>query len=275
MKRLKKQSIVVSSATFIIVLSLITPTSAAHYQPNLPTVAEIEGAHVSTGGGYQPFFYQHTELPEVVAHGSAIYLPMPITMIYPGPAVNPFEKRMVRASSLRSALRSLYYAAKEPSRGWGYIGIADAPTTTVKVTVDGKTRRVSVYALSMNWEGKEITASQSLARKRLRAAIDRLSALRGSSSSYSPTMIEGWVTSGIYLPGKTAKLSPPKPEIFNPDEQFENEIIWPLPSYSTDCMLIDASNFPKEANAATIWVSNGDRFKAMFRPVMPGEVGCE
>ena len=261
----------------IIAVSLISPTSSSALSLPQPNAPRVDGAHVFTGGGYVPEFYRRTQLPEVVAHGNSIYLPMPITMIYPGPAVNPVEKRSVRSSSLRSALRSLYLAAKEPSKGWGYIGIADAPTTTVTVSVDGKTRTVSVYALNMTETGRDISTSQSTARKRLRTAIDRLSSLRGSSSVYIPSQIEGWMIGGLSLPKESPKLSPPPPEIFTPGDELEpdNELAWPISFFSTGCMLLDSESFPAEANQATTWLHEGSRYKVVFRAVLPGETGCD
>ncbi len=276
----KLRRILAPMSAAVVALAVLTPTSSGALALGVSPALRADGAHVFTGGGFVPEHIYRTQLPEVVAHGTSLYVPMPILMIYPGPAVNPVEKRTVRATSMRSALRSLYLAAKEPSKGWGYVGIADAPTTSVRVTVDGKTRTTSVYALSMSATGRDITPTQAAARKRLRAAIDRLEALRGTSSTYQPAQLEAWVLGEPQISIDTPNDAPASPvtgPAIKPGDEFPGgpDLPWPLPSITAGCMVIDAASLPVDAHQASTWVSGEARFTAVFRMVLPGEVACK
>ena len=241
------------AAGTLAILASTTPVNGAQIVPK----PKADGATVVLSGGFLPPGYTRTSLPTLHVISGKVYLPAAITMIYPGPAVSPVEVRTPRASSLRSALLALYAAAKTPRGGWGEIRLPDAGTTEVSVSVDGRTRKVSVHALGVGDQGGTITLSQRQSRERLIKAIIRLESVRGTSRMYTPGQLEAWpATSMIDDPSFTATFP------------------WPGSSAPTGCTVIAAADLPSGVNQASMFFFGSERFAVQFRPVLPGEVAC-
>ena len=264
--------------TVFTMLSVIAPIGLlpAHSVATSALMVRPDSAVVRNEGGFVPVEYHRSSLPSVYVAANAMYLPAAITMMYPGPAVNPVEQRTVRISSLRTALRGLYAAAKAPTGGWGTPNVADAPATTVSVTVDGRTRTVSVYALGIG-SGPGVSTKQQQARTKLLSAIRKLESLKGASSMYRPLKLEAWPSSA-HTTVKNPEGSSPLPGTNPGDEPIINpygpDLPWFTSTMPEGCTVVDAAALPQDANQATTWVAGGDRFTVTFRVVLPGEIPC-
>jgi hypothetical protein len=218
-------------------------------------------------GGFLPVEYLRTRLPAVLLVGDRLYSGGVITAVYPGPAVAPIEERTVNRSTATRRARAVYDALRTPSGGWGQPPVADAPTIVVTATVDGRTRKASVPSLGIDSPGIGVTAEQSQAREKLRRALDALETLSGRGSTYRPRQLEAWVLTEYEIVGKGPQIG----------EEFTSDpLAWPtgVPS-RPGCNVMSAAKLPAGSNQASVYnVDGAPSFRAVFRPVLPGEKAC-
>jgi len=97
----------------------------------------------------------------------------------------------VSAATASSFAHSLLNLAKTPNGGWGFPGVADVPSTQIKVRIAGSSLNSTVYALDFN-AGGNVSAPQAYARKRLSGAVNAFLKRLGNGSPYSPASYEVW-----------------------------------------------------------------------------------
>lgn len=251
-------------ALFSVLATTIVPASAATLPPMQPAKSKVF-VRVDNVGGYLPLEYSYTLTPSTLLVDTKLYRPGVVTLIYPGPAVLPIEERIVSATSATARARAIYAALVTPRGGWGTPSVADAPTAVVTVTVDGKTRTASVPSFGFNTVGNGVTAAQAAARTKLQGALNGLEALKGSPRLYRPVNLEAWVL-------EDGSWDDPGMPAMNPTQPL------PWPATVTDnngCNPIPARLLPAGANQASTFNANGHVFRAVFRPVLPGETACK
>ena len=116
-----------------------------------PTGANQMILRIAQGGGFTSPAYNLTALPMFSLFGDGVLVtPGAQIEIYPGPALPAIAQQRLSVDAIQSLLKAAIAAGLDTDREYvdmGSVGIADAPTTTFTLTVDGQTHTTNVYAL--------------------------------------------------------------------------------------------------------------------------------
>lgn len=201
----------------------------------------------------------------------------PEPAISPAPALPDVQVKRISTSEVGRLRDQAAAAGVTQSGDLGRPRIADA-VTTVFTLVTGSEKHVrEAYALGMESAGSSgLTAEQVAARAKLQSLLDELStqAQSGDEQPYQASAVA--VVVRPWTPA-TAQTQPP-------------DRTWPGPALpgqpvgqpGASCVsasgdaarrLLDAA---ADASQATPWVTpDGRRWAARFRPLLPGESGCD
>jgi hypothetical protein len=164
--------------------------------------------------------------------------------------------------------------------------VADAPTTTIVVTADGRTTTVSAYALGFDPLPAETTDAEREAREKL------------SEFTTNVLSFETWLPESAF--GKQAAENPldrlqvvSQPfDTERGDPAIESNLLdWPLdrpiatmgePYFLADsrCVVLTGEELSAlvavlpQANQLTRWQSDDGEYVLYLRPVLPHETGC-
>ena len=253
-----------------------------------PTGADQVVLRIESGGGFVAMEYSLTTLPMISLFGDGLIItPGAQIEIYPGPALPALTQERLSADAIQQLLQAAIDAGLDTDRSYtdmGSVGIADAPTTTFTLVVDGQTHTTNVYALGeLGPKPDAMSADEYQARKDLLAFETKAGDLswlpEGSASDQ-----------GTYQPSALRVFS----SDYRPDDSMtEPPIEWPLsPGLATFGDPLDngpagmrcgsvaadaaAMLFPlvEQANQLTPWTSDGARYGLLFRPLLPDESGC-
>jgi hypothetical protein len=235
---------------------------------------------VEVGGGFVPIGFDFRTMPRAVIYDDGTTLsPGAVAAIYPGPAVLPVTEGQVDDEQLRRLVAAATTAGllDDIEADFGNPPVADAPTTTVTVVVDGEVHVTSVYALGMADEslpGAGLPGAdgpQLEARERVSQFVDLV--------SHTVVSAEG----DRYVPDRYRVLALPPDQgddaVVGPDERE-----WPFPDVALvegECTSIGgdrAVEFRSAIEAATEitrWRTDaGQLFTLSIRPVFPHEPAC-
>jgi hypothetical protein len=262
-----------------------TATTTAMPTPyyNVATGATDLVLRIDTGGGLVPVSYLVAHMPQFSLYGDGrIVVPGPTIEIYPQPLLPNLRIMRITPSEIQTILAAADKAGLlAPNADYPAGGIADAPTTVFTVTVDGRTHRISAYALMAGVHAD--SADDEAAREKLREFADKigdLNALLGrqvaDSEAFEPTRMRIFVSQA------------------SDDDQAEpapNRIVWPLagdPATAgqnssvpgTRCVLATGPDLAafldaaKQATAITRWTYGSLEYSVIVRPLLPDEAGC-
>ena len=254
-------SLVSGSLLFATTLSASADSTATMKPPKAKVFVRVDNV-----GGFLPLEYSYTQIPSTLLVDTKLYRPGAVAMIYPGPALLPIEERIVSINSSAAKARSVYSALVAPKGGWGTPAVADAPSAVVSVTVDGKTRTATIASYGFTNVGNGLSAAQSIARSKLQAAISNIDMLKGTSRLFKPLNLEAWVIddSAWSEPGTKSEYG------------SLDQIPWPNNVSANDgCNVFPTRLLPAEANQISRFSSSVREFRAVFRPVLPGERACQ
>jgi hypothetical protein len=189
-----------------------------------PSAADQLVLRVETGGGFVPVEFLFTQIPgfSLYGDGRAIATGAQIE-IYPPPALPPLVQTPVSEEGVQAILRAAIDAGLEADRDltdFGETMIADAPTTTFTLTVNGATHTTTVYALGeLSEKPPGMAPDEYEARRELQAFSQRLGDIRS------------WLPDGSV--GEDASFEPASMRLFisgyRGDEQLpQPPIEWPL-----------------------------------------------
>lgn len=247
-----------------------------------PSGAEHVLVSITASGGFVPIEYHLRNTAQFLLLGDGtVIVPGVMIEIFPGPAINPLQATAVSEGQIQE----LFAAAEEAGLlgeeiDYGQPGITDVPTTTVTLTIDGRTVSQSAYALSYpDAPVAGLSQEQVAAREALRNFIDTAQGLAGADS-------EEYVPSGVVAYRLSAEAAPPVDE-----EGLEQEPRqWPITSAPAapeatgtgTCIAVTGAEVPTllaalaEANELTPWLIGTDPPSRMvLRPMLPGDPGCE
>jgi hypothetical protein len=227
-------------------------------------------------------------LPIVVVYADGRVITQgPVPAMYPGPFMPNLQERTLSPEALarlielardNDLLRTIHY---------DYPGIADAPDTVLEIELDGKSYRVSAYALAeAGVDGADMGLDQASidGRAALREFID---ALTGIPSSDFIDREHPYVPAGLRVYAGRAVIVP-NSEL--PGEQ--PAIDWPLGDLATAgaavdngavdvrCQVVDGDDLEavlpllEGANSLQTFRSEGELYSMIVRPLLPGETGC-
>ncbi len=241
---------------------------------------------VDTDGGFVPAGWLLTHVPGFSLYGDGRVVTVGAQiMIYPAPALPSLVETRLTEAGIQAVLRAAQDAGLfGADRSLPLEGIADAPTTTFRLTAGGGTHVTSAYALGMDQPAPDPSAPDAIARQLLvdfQAKIGNLSALVGpdqvpAEAPYAYSALRVYVDP--YQPQEATDLPAPSP------------VAWPGPSLGegtpvegqqgTRCVLVEGAQLDavlpalRSSNAATPWTSGGATWTLRVRPLLPDESGC-
>lgn len=240
---------------------------------------------VDVGGGFVPVGHAFRSTPSAVIYDDGTTLSTgAVAAIYPGPAVLPLTQGQVDDEQLRQLVTAADTAGllDDSVSDYGNPPVADAPTTTVTVVVDGEVHVTSVYALGMADEGLPgqgptggglpgVEGPQLEARERVSQFVDLV----------SRTVVEA--EGDRYVPDRYRVLALPPDQ--GGDAVVEaDEREWPFPDVALvegECIAIGGDravefrDLAEGATEITRWRNDaGQTFVLSVRPVLPHEPDC-
>lgn len=259
-----------------------TATPAPYYQVSADPNDLI--LRIDTGGGFVPMSYLLTHMPQWSLYADGrIVVQGPMIEIYPQPLLPNLRLMRITPSEIQTILAEADKAGLlGPDASYSAGGIADAPTTIFTLTADGKTHRISAYAL---WQDVEANnKADEAARAKLlefQGKIGDLAALLGreitDEETFEPAGMRVFVRP--FDGGDAVQGVEP------------NRVAWPLTADpatagtpttvpQTRCVLAtgqDLATFltaARQATTITIWTHGGLEYSVMVRPLLPDEATC-
>ena len=253
-----------------------------------PTGADQLVLRVETGGGFTAPEYQLRLIPEFSLYGDgSIITPGPQIEIYPPPALPSVQSQPVSEEGMQAILQAAIDAGVDSAHDMTDMGstmVADAPTTTFTISVNGATNSFGVYALGM-FEGD---CPDGMSKKECDSRSS-LSSLVGQLGD-----LQSWLPAGSL--GTMATYEPSGSRVFVGDVRRDADlpqpkVAWPLDpplaSFGDDtgagyrCGVVAGSDWTQTleplaagTNELTPWTSGGTRYGLVFRPLLPDETGC-
>ncbi len=240
-----------------------------------------------TGGFVSPAF-AIGQIPMFSLYGDGTAITPGVQIqIYPGPAFTAPQRQTLSPEAVQRILELAQTdGLLDPSADYtGVVGVADAPTTVLTVTADGRTHTFRVYALGeLTQRPDGMSQAEFQARQAFLDFERRLTDL-----SWLP---EGSVeASGQYHPsGLRVFVSGFQP---SPEGPTEPATAWPLtpalsdfgtpapgPIQGTRCGVVGGTDLDAllplvlKANQLTPWTSGGATYTLAFRPLLPDETSC-
>ncbi len=248
-----------------------------------PTGAEDVLVSIMSDGGLVPMEYNLRNIPQflLLGDGTAIVGGVMIE-IYPGPAIPPLQSAMLNEGQIHQLFAAADDAGLlEQEIDFGEPAVADAPSTTVNITVDGRTISQSANALGSDDTSSGLSQTQVAAREALQGFIDAAHATADAASlGYQPT--------GVVAYRLSTEVGAPvdEPELQQPPQT------WPIATAPAAPTAADASGATcvvvtgteaetllaalGNANELTPWLIGADPPAQMvFRPLLPGDQGCQ
>jgi hypothetical protein len=231
-----------------------------------PRVAVV---HITEQGGFAAESRRPAQLPRAVVLGDgSVITEGPTTLEFPGPALPNLQEVRLTPQGLARVVDEGRRAGlfDDPPPDYGDVGVTDQPTTTVTMSVDGRTRRVHVYALDFD-EGLRADQREN------RARLQRFIRLAGDPGALRPFVVPG--SERRYEPTSLAVL-------VRPSDTADGDVhAWPLGDLAgTDCVVLtgaDAATATAAARSARegdVWESASATYTVTFRPLLPDERTC-
>jgi len=245
---------------------------------------------VSWEGGFVTPETLLARLPAIVVYADGRVITQgPVPMIYPGPFMPNLQERTLSPE----ALDRLVALAREQNLlkdvRYDFPGIADAADTVLEINLDGKSYRLTAYALAeAGMEGEiapavEPPPADKAGRNAMREFIDALLAIPETDYVDQP---HAYVFEALRLYVKPAEIVD--------NSEFPGEqppIAWPFDDLATAGTVIDnpsvdrclvvhgddlATVLPllQGANQLSVFESEGALYSLIPRPLYPGETGC-
>ena len=240
---------------------------------------------VEVGSGLVPMGHDFRSPPRSVVYDDGTTFSVgAINLIYPGPALLPVIEGQLDDGGIDEILAAAAEAGLDGSReqDFGRPPIADAPTTTITVVIDGEAHATSVYALNETGDrgpgrgepeeaSPGLTPEQEAARDQVREFLDLVSRLVSAAEE------------GQYEPERYRVL-PLDPQT-QPDAEVEpDEREWPVESVTLtpgECAAVSGADAEvlgaalREATEITRWrTDSGAVYTLAARAVLPHEPDC-
>jgi hypothetical protein len=224
-------------------------------------------------------------LPVIAVYADGrVIIQGPQLMIYPGLLMPNLQERTLKPGALgrlielardKDLLRTVHY---------DFPGIADATDTVLTIDLDGKTYRISVYALAEAGVDARPAVSANEATTKGRAALRAfIDALTGVPASDFADQEHPYVAKAIriYASKGAPNAELPQPTIDWPLEDLARagEAV-PDRGVEVRCQVISGDDLATvlplldHANALSTFRSGGKLYSLIVRPLLPDETGC-
>lgn len=276
-----------SSATRRAVLRLlpgmaaVTVGLAACGQRQAPAdrVARLDALSLEVSAGFTSAARAFRIVPQLVlTTDGQVVTPAPVAEVYPGPLLAPLTTRTLDAAgreALADAVRRSGLATA-PAPDLGSPRVADAPTTTLTLTVDGTTSRLVAPALDeAPAHDSALTAEQQARRAALRDLVARLRDLAATVGAEHLGPQAPYVPEGVWL---RALPAPPG----NPADPVQPTVReWRVPGVDlgtlTRATLVDGAagaavlDALADATELTWFRDDAGIHQVLARPALPGD----
>ena len=241
---------------------------------------------VDWDGGFVPPSVQLGRLPLVLVTADGRVISQgPQLAIYPGPLMPNLQVRTLAAEGLQDLLDLAQEQGLLEDAHYDLLTIADATTTILSITIDGRTTRVSAYALAEGLEaGSSTDAEADAGRAALRDYLDALTAIPDSafvdeSSPYAFTSLRLFaspavVVPGSEFPGEQPPIDWPLRELGAAGDEVGNGQLGFRCQVLTGDDLSAALPLLADANQLSVFRSGDELWTLVPRPLLPGEEGC-
>jgi hypothetical protein len=273
-------------------LALLTACANPPAHPGNGGIEHANGAQdllvrVEVGGGFVATEWTLTSVPTFSLFGDGTLIsPGAQIELYPGPALPAISRRSVGETGIQAILRKALEATDDLPDDLGDMGsvmIADAPTTEIVVRAGDVDRTIEAYALSELPEQPEgMPDDVYRARQRLAQLVTDLGSL------------DGWVPAGSLGPESGYRADAARlfvAEYRRVEDLPQEPVAWPLAgslsgfgtgagSGGYRCGTLVGDDWDQvwslagQANELTPWTDGSDRFRILFRPLLPDESGC-
>jgi hypothetical protein len=271
-----------------------TPTTSASPTPSPiahPTGDDEAIFLITDEGGFVMPNAMLSRVPTFALLGNGCFVVSgPQIAIYPGPALPNLIERCLTEDGVQQVLRAAQEAGLlDGDAQYDYQGIADATTTVFTVNADGKTVNVSAYALGLD-PSPTGTPTVDAAREKLATFMGQV------------TNLAGWLPESAFAddehPYEIARLQivtqplADQGDVATPEGITPQVQDWPLTTSLSElgepyflersrCATIEGADLATlmeqltQANQLTQWESEGQKYTAIIRPLLPGQSGCE
>jgi hypothetical protein len=228
-------------------------------------------------GGFMPPEAAAERLPAVSVYDDGrVIFDGPVTLQSPGNALPNVLVLELTPERVAELLDAAVTAGVPETTDLGTPQVAEAQTTRFTLVADGRTSVRDVYALGFGAAGTGLTPEQESARAELQAFAERLRLL-----DQEPAPDGSYPAVGYEAARVAAVVSP-----WSAPEGYEDVAPGPalpgerLGSGVLRCVVAEGDEARAVVEAAssavsiTPWVSGGDRWSVVFRPLLPHEHDC-
>jgi hypothetical protein len=246
---------------------------------------------VSYDGGFVTPEMLLGRLPIIVVYADGrVVTQGPQILIYPGPLMPNFVEHTLSQAALDRLIELARDEDLLKTIHHEYPSIADAADTVLEINLDGKTYRVSAYALAEAVDLEVPSGDVALdpaeieGRAALREFIDALTAIPASDfvddeHPLDVTAVRIFAGKAVIvpnseLPGEQPAVEWPLEDLATAGEAVENSPI------DVRCQVIEGDDLAtvlpllESANSLQTFESEGELYSFTVRPLLPGETGC-
>jgi hypothetical protein len=248
-----------------------------------PTGATSVVVRTTIGGGFVPVESNLRALPAFTLYGDGtVIVPGAVIQIFPGPAIYPLvrsklSERQVQALLTRAQRAGLLARGAIDYGDMGAIGIADAPTTTLRLNAAGRSVEREAYALGIGATGGRLSPTQARARRALARFIATLpQSLAGGH--YAPRALAVYVGSfrGEAQPGSTPIAWPLQSDLATVGKRVSSGLDYRcITVRGKDARTLLATL--RKANEQSRWKARAGStavYRLVARPLLPDQRGC-
>lgn len=249
-----------------------------------PTGPDELVLRVEQQGGFVPFEYTLTRVPSWSLYGDGrVIVEGPQIQIYPGPALPNLLVFRLTEEGVQAVLAAAEAAGlMDGDASYPDPCVVDVPATVFTTTAEGRTTVVSADALGMG--PSACPGVDEEARARLEALWSKLTDLRSWLPAGQIGPEEPYVAAEIRVYVRPYRGEP---------DLAREPVTWPLETPLADlgepfetagermrCGVVGGTELGtvrplfERANQLTPWVSGGERYGLLLRPLLPDEHGC-
>ena len=272
-------------------LSLVACVGSAGAIAPSPSPDAVDGdtpvIRVSWAGGFVTPEMLLGRLPIVTVYADGrVITNGPVLAIYPGPLMPNLQERTLSAEGLQRLIDLAREKDLLKTVHYDFPGVADAADTVLEIQLDGKTYRVSAYALGDVATDTAAGLDQATidGRANLRAFVDMLTAIPAGDFvddehpfAFDSVRIyagKAVIVPNSELPGEQPAIDWPLADLATAGDKVDNGVLDVRCQVVGDEDLSEVLPLLQDANSLATFRSEGQLYSFIVLPLLPGETGC-